>query len=214
MIGLVSVFFLLIYIVVFVLTFLGSAFARVFLRKIAIINTIIIFLLIVGILFITSIIPGSAVLSVLGISLLLASVFEEAAKHLMSVGLTGRDFRFSKQDIIFFTFFVVLGFVFVENILYFIYSDFSLVQWVFRSFFTLIAHLFAASMCAYFWWKALSYPLFSLRYFTTFLLGFFLASIIHMLYNLSLEKGSLLFVLLFTIAGYMVFTKLIMKEDK
>lgn len=57
MIGFVAGFFLVLYSVIFALTFLGSAFARVFLRKIAIIHTVIIFSFTVGILLISKAIP-------------------------------------------------------------------------------------------------------------------------------------------------------------
>ena len=86
----------------------------------------------------------------------------------MSIGLMSQDFAFSRRDIIIFTLFVVLGFVFVENILYLLRSDLVLSTWIFRSFFSLTAHLLAASICAYAWWRALSYEPYSVRYVAIF----------------------------------------------
>jgi RsiW-degrading membrane proteinase PrsW (M82 family) len=130
----------------------------------------------------------------------------------MSIGMTGKDFRFSRKDIIFFTFSVVLGFIFIENILYFFSWILPVWQWIFRSIFTMIIHIFAATICAHFWWKALSYKLFSFRYFIVFFSGFVLAAMVHMLYNLSLQTGNIMVVIVFAIIGYMMFTRLIVKE--
>lgn len=129
---------------------------------------------------------------------------EEAAKHLGSVGLIGREFKFSKRDIISFTFFVVLGFVFAENLVYLASGQFSLGVWIGRSFFTLIAHVFTTLICAHYWWRALSYPLFSARYIMTFLTGFALAGGLHTLYNYLLSEGSILGLIIYAIVGYVL----------
>ncbi len=152
----------------------------------------IIFLITGTLLFLVDFIPSIQVFIGLSFSFLIASFFEEASKHLMSIGLAGQDFRFSKSDILTFTLFSVLGFVFCENIIYLIGGHAPLGEWIYRSIFTLIAHIFAASICAYYWWRALSYQLFSRRYIAFFLLGFLLASGAHTLYNLLLESNSLL----------------------
>jgi RsiW-degrading membrane proteinase PrsW (M82 family) len=86
----------------------------------------------------------------------------------MSIGLMSQDFAFSRRDIIIFTLFVVLGFVFIENLLYLFLSDTGLSTWIFRSFFSLMAHLLASVICAYAWWRALSYEPYSLRYIAIF----------------------------------------------
>lgn len=182
-------------------------------RKIALLHTILIFFVTGITVILTHYLSGSLIVPALLSSILLASFFEETTKHFASIGLIGKDFQFSKQDIILFTFFVAIGFVFIENIFYFIRGDLSLGQWVFRSFFTLILHVFAAVVCSYFWWKALSYRLFSPRYIITFILGFILASSIHAVYNLSLAKGNIALVLIFAGVGYVVFTRLLLKEE-
>lgn len=130
---------------------------------------------------------GSAQGALLLFPVFFAAFFEETAKHLTTVGLLSRDFRFSLRDLSFFTFFIVLGFVFFENIFYIFQEGISPLAVVFRSFFVLSVHLFAAMICTFFWWKALSYSFFSFRYLFYFFLGFLLATGVHAFYNHSLE---------------------------
>ncbi|MFZ2256471.1 MAG: PrsW family glutamic-type intramembrane protease [Patescibacteria group bacterium] len=99
---------------------------------------------------------------------------------------------------------MVLGFVFAENLLYLVSGQFSLGTWIWRSFFTLIAHVFTALICAHFWWRALSYPLFSARYIGTFLIGFLLAGGLHTLYNLLLAGGNIIGLLIYVVVGYVL----------
>lgn len=103
-----------------------------------------------------------------------------------------QDFRFSRSDIIIFTIFVVLGFIFIENLLYLVHGGFSLSTWIFRSFFSLSAHLLSAIICAYAWWRALSYEPFSWQYISIFTSGFIIAVIAHLGYNMILEQGSVI----------------------
>ncbi len=110
----------------------------------------------------------------------------------MSIGLMSQDFAFSRRDIIIFTLFVVLGFVFVENLLYLFAADMSLSTWIFRSSISLMAHLLSAVICAYAWWRALSYEPDSVRYIAIFALGLSLAVLTHLGYNLILREGSIL----------------------
>ncbi len=79
--------------------------------------TIIVAILIL-VLISTSILPGGAIIALAVTPLLISSLIEESSKHLMSIGLMSQDFAFSRRDVIIFTLFVVLGFVFVENLLY------------------------------------------------------------------------------------------------
>jgi hypothetical protein len=154
---------------------------------------------------VASYIPSLTFLSGFSFALLVTSLFEESSKHLVSLGLAGQDYRFSRSDIFSFTLFSVLGFVFAENVLYLTATDTAFFDWIYRSIFTLIAHVFAASVCAYFWWKALSYELFSVRYIATFLLGFALAIAAHTLYNIFSVSGSFLLLAIYVILGYMAF---------
>ena len=127
----------------------------------------------------------------------IAACLEEWVKHVSSIGLTARDFRFSRGDFLVFTFFVTLGFVSVENILYLIEAY----RWgtlsvfttgIYRLLFALPLHVFAASICVVFWWRALSYGWLSWRYISLFLLGFIIAIVMHSFYNLLIERGDII----------------------
>ncbi|MBP9780041.1 PrsW family intramembrane metalloprotease [Candidatus Gracilibacteria bacterium] len=200
------------YVGIRILTYYGSPFARVFLRRIALGHIILIFLVTLGLLFFASIFPSMTLFVGLSFAFLTTSLFEEASKHLVSIGLAGQDFKFSKSDILTFTLFSVLGFVFCENIFYLFYDEATLGQWLYRSLFTLVAHIVASSLCAYYWWKALSYELFSVKYIGYFVLGFLLASGLHTLYNLLLQENAFLGLISYIIIGYMTLIILFAKK--
>lgn len=206
------VLLVLLYGIIFVLTRYGSSFSRVFLRKMAIRHMFMIFLLSLFLLFVSHFFEGTLFFSVFSFSLLFVSLFEEASKHLVSIGLVGHDFHFSKSDILTFTLFSVLGFVFSENLIYFALRDWNLLEWIYRSFFTLLSHIFAASLCAYFWWKWLSYELFSLQYIRTFLTGFILAIGAHTLYNSILEHGMIFGLIWYVIVWYFLLVVLFSRQ--
>ncbi len=202
--GLFIGYFLILTFIILGLTLFGSRFARVFLQKIALVHAILLLIVLLCIYMLRQ--GGDIIPSITpAIALLLLTPFlEEGAKHLWTVWLMGRDFHFSQKDIISFTFFVVLGFVFAENFLYLVRGDFSLSTWIWRSFFSLVAHVFSALICAHYWWKALSYPLFSLRYILTFIIWFILAGGAHMLYNTLASAGSIVGLIMYAIVGYIL----------
>lgn len=210
--GVIGGFFLLLYLLIIILTFFGSSYARVFIRKIALLHASIMFLSILAMTFMQHIFGEISLVSWVLFPLLFSAFLEESAKHLGSIGLIGRDFSFSQKDVILMTFFVVLWFVFAENLLYFFDGRWSLPVWIFRSFFTLLAHIFLASICAYFWWKALSYRLFSLRYVATFFFGFLIASMFHFVYNSFLESGSMIGIFIALAWGYVFFTRALLPK--
>ena len=142
---------------------------------------------------------------------------EESLKHLSSVGLTAKEFRFTRRDLLIFAFFITLGFVFVENILYlkeaFPHGLSSLMlTGMSRSFFSLLAHLLSASICVMFWWKALSYGVFSLKYSAIFLGGFILSSIAHALFNSLVDHAPYWTVILYAVVAYITFTQWLVLE--
>ncbi len=148
----------------------------------------------------------------------IAAYLEEGVKHISSIGLTAKDFRFSQIDFLLFTFFITLGFVTGENILYLREAYTSgilsvMITGIYRVFFALPLHVFAASICVMFWWKALSYDFFSWRYIVFFLSGFISATIIHSIYNLLIEKNSFILLIIFVGIGYMAFTQWILLEE-
>ncbi len=197
---------------VVILTHFWSSFSRVFLRKITVIHGILLFILAGLAILISHSLGTSYVVPILFTSILISAYFEEVVKHFSSLALMGKDFRFSKRDVVLFTFFVAIGFVFVENILYFIRWDLSISQWIFRSFFTLVLHVFSAVFCSYYWWKALSYSFFSWKYMITFVVWFLGANAIHVLYNYSLENSNIIVVLIITTIGYLFLSRMLIEE--
>lgn len=198
--------------IVFLMIHWGSIFARGVLQKVATTHIITILMLLILVSVGSVYIPWSIILILSTFPLLISSLVEEWSKHLMSIGLMSQDFRFSRSDIILFTIFVVLGFIFIENILYLIQWNFSLSTWIFRSFFSLSAHLISSILCAYAWWKALSYEPFSWQYIGIFTTGFILAVMVHLIYNTILTQGSILGLCIYMIVGYIVTTQWILIE--
>ncbi len=207
------IFIILLTISVFILIQFWSNFARKILQKIAIANIIIITCWIILLVFISLIIPESAIILIMIAPLIISSLIEESSKHLMSIWLMSQDFRFSQRDVILFTIFVVLWFVFIENILYFFRWQWGMWTWIFRWFFSLIAHIFSAVICAYAWWRALSYIPFSLKYISIFTIGFWWAIISHMTYNYILQQGSIIWLFMYCIIAYFIITKSILKNS-
>jgi PrsW family intramembrane metalloprotease len=149
----------------------------------------------------------------------IAACLEEWAKHVSSIWLSARDFRFSRRDFLLFTFFVTLGFALAENLAYFIGAYTSgtrsvFFTWVYRLLFALPLHVLSASICVMLWWKALSYGVFSWRYVVLFVSGFILAILVHSLYNLLIEKEQILLLIIFAGLGYMSFTQWILALEE
>ncbi len=207
-------FVLILTIVVSSLIQRGSIFARGVLQKVTRVNSIVVVLLLLFVVVSSNYIPGSTILIVSVIPLLISSLIEESSKHLMSIGLMSQDYRFSRSDIIIFTIFVVLGFIFIENLLYLFQANISLPTWIFRSFFSLSAHLLSAVICAYAWWRALSYEPYSTQYVSIFSLGFIIAVIAHLGYNMILAQGSTIGLFVYMVLWYVVVTQGIIENIK
>lgn len=148
----------------------------------------------------------------------IAAFLEEWVKHISSIWLTSREFRFSRTDFLLFTFFITLGFIVGENILYFkeAYNNWIfaiLIMGIYRLLFALPLHIFAASICVMFWWKALSYRFLSWQYIGFFITGFILASGVHSLYNTLAEKNNFILLLFLTAIAYFSFTRWLIWED-
>lgn len=147
------------------------------------------------------------------IPMLLAVFFEEISKHMTTLGYLGQKFHFSLRDFAYFSFFVVTGFVFFENILYFFQgTGQSLVASIYRSIFPFSAHLLSAGICTLFWWKALSYPFVSLKYALYFISGLLLAIGVHLLYNISVAQGWFWLSVLVLFGAYILFVSMIHSE--
>jgi hypothetical protein len=147
----------------------------------------------------------------------LSASMEEGLKHLSALGLNANDFRFSRIDLILFSFFVTLGFVTIENMIFLGYLFDEAPQTMFfagigRILFALPVHVLAATICALFWWKALSYKLFSPLYVYYFVLGYLLASLVHMFFNYASTTELTLILPIMAIGSYMYFTYWIQKD--
>lgn len=209
----IGIFVILLSITVFLLIQFGSHFARKILQKVAIANILIITCWIILLVSSSLLVPQSAVLLVMIAPLIVSSLIEESSKHLMSIWLMSQDFRFSQRDVVLFTIFVVLWFVFIENLLYFFKWQWGMWTWIFRSFFSLIAHIFSAVICAYAWWRALSYIPFSIKYISIFTLWFWWAIVSHMIYNYILQQGSIIGLLMYCAVAYVIITRSILKKS-
>lgn len=65
-----------------------------------------------------------------------------------------------------------------------------------------------------FWWKALSYGVFSFKYSVIFLLGFILASIAHMVFNILVDYAPYWGLILYAIMAYTVFTQWLVLDSE
>lgn len=205
---------------VYLLTSLGSPYIRGFLRRVALLHALIFtFLLAVSYGLERCIgwnVANIALFASMGSYILLASL-EEWVKHLSTVGLTAREFRFSRTDFLLFTFFISLGFVFTENILYFVKAwESSLGNIVSlgigRTLFATTIHIFASAICVMCWWRGLSYGVFSLRYILWIILGFTISTLIHALYNSLMADGHIIAVIGLFLLGYFAFTQWLISE--
>jgi len=206
--GEVVFFFIFIFLVGISIFFSSYSFSRIwgkFARTLLFAHAVVFLLLGWCIFFLEKYIALPWVVSVFILSFFSRAILEEGAKHLSSIGLLWSDFRFSEKDILFFTLFSVLGFVFAENILYLLFSSFSLGTLVMRSFFTIIIHIFAALVCTVFWWKAMSYRFLSLKYIVIFLFGCLLAWLLHAIANSILASGSIFLLSIMCGLFYLVF---------
>lgn len=199
------------YIGIWILTLFGSVTARGFVRRVSFLHLSAVVFLFFLLFLLIKFLPDSWLLAGILITIFLPAFFEEISKHFSLLGLLGKKFSFSLADLTVFSFCVVLGFVFVENILYFLKFWPSIWLSISRTIFAFATHLLSALIAMLAWWKALSYPLASLRYFAYFSSGFFLATLLHFLYNYSLSSSSTLLLVPYSIAAYGLFVYLIKK---
>lgn len=209
----IIVFFWLVSFFYFLLIFITqfrSSVSWFFLKKVGFLHASIIFFLFLTILIFGKILNNEFFTGIL-ITLFLPAFFEEISKHFSMMGLLAKKFSFSLRDLTIFTFCVVLGFVFVENVLYFWKYGVSVFMALFRSFFAFSAHLLAALIAMFAWWKALAYPLVSFKYFLYFALGLLWASFLHFLYNYSIQNGKNIVFFPYLIASYGLFVYFLKK---
>ena len=208
--------------VIWIITLYGSKYIRWFLRKLALLHGVIFLLVYIIFFLLEKLIPVSFFsvgLFVALSGLIFSASLEEGIKHLSTLGTSASSFRFSRADFLAFTLFITLWFVFIENILFFI-QIFN--QWTIaiiqvgcmRLLFALLAHFFAASICVVWWWKALSYGVFSYKYSLFFFIGFILSVLAHTLFNFLIIENLFLGILLFSLIAYIFITRWMLSSDQ
>lgn len=199
-----------------------SPFIWWFLRKALLLHILIFCFVVISGVFIADIFPRSNSLLVLLTSIggfLLAASIEEWVKHVSTLGLTSKEFRFTRRDFLLFTFFVTLGFSTIENAIY-LFWNIDVSPWsilligISRILFSLTIHIFAASICVMLWWKALSYKIFSYKYTFFFLMGYIGATVVHGVYNLLLDRSYIFPLFVLTGVGYFSFTQWLNLDER
>lgn len=199
----------------------GSPFIRWFLRKTLLLHSIIFCGVFAWALLLKSILPISfsllAFLMWIG-SFLLAASIEEWVKHISTLWLTAKEFRFTRRDFLIFTFFVTLWFSTFENAIYLFGQIHNWPGAVFltgisRILFSLTIHVFAAAICVMMWWKALSYKFFSAKYILFFLLGYIGATLVHGTFNVLLDRSYIVPLFVLTGVWYFSFTQWLSLDD-
>ncbi len=222
MIASFCILFLILWGITWWITRKGSPFIRWFLRKVIVLHSILF-----SIVFLLGILGNSifslwawfiGILSGIGTFLIAASI-EEWVKHVSTLGLTSREFRFSRRDFLLFTFFVTLGFVTLENAIY-MFSVIWKWPWdvfvvgITRILFSLPIHVFSAAICVVMWWEALSFRFFSFRYIALFLLWYVGATFIHWMFNVFVNEPYIIPVFVLTGVWYFSFTQWIIQGDE
>ena len=193
----------------------GSPFIRWFLRKALFLHSMIFCSVFAWTLLLKWVIPTSNSFLIFLTSIwrfLLAASIEEWVKHVSTLWLTAKEFRFTRRDFLIFTFFVTLWFSTVESAIYLFSHIDSWPWWILfigisRILFSLTIHVFAASICVMMWWKALSYKMYSYKYIFLFVLGYMIATIIHGAYNILLDRSYIFPLIVLTWVWYFSFSQ-------
>lgn len=203
------IFLLFFGIFVYFLSQKWSKFSKKFLQLTTRIHGIAIIIIFSGIFLFEKLLTGNFFLAGILATIFIPAFLEEISKHFSVLGVLSQRFAFSLREIAMFSFCVVLGFVFVENILYLFSYGTSISLAVSRSIFSFSAHLLASLLCALAWWKSLSYRFGSWQYFFWFTSGFFAATFSHFFYNWAISSGNHFIFLPYVLASYGLFVYLI-----
>ncbi|MDD3301972.1 MAG: PrsW family glutamic-type intramembrane protease [Candidatus Gracilibacteria bacterium] len=151
---------------------------------------------------------------------LFVALIEELSKHINFLG-TSLGFVKTINKGVLYTFFVALGFVFLENILY-IYNTYiayglssdTITVYFSRSVFSLMLHIFCSGVIAYYFSKAyLEYgKSFNLGYVKNLLIGIFFSVLLHSFFDISLEFGWTFVMILYFVFGYFYITSIFYKS--
>lgn len=164
------IFLALAYGIIFIFSRFKSRLASTFIARVSLFHIVCLAFIFAIFFFSGKIFFGNFFLSGIFFAIFLNAFLEEISKHFSSLALLGAKFRFSLRDLLIFAFCSAIGFTFVENFLYFFLGNSSGFSLIFRSIFTFSAHLLSAVICTVFWWKSLSYKIFSWKYFLFFII--------------------------------------------
>lgn len=191
----------------------GSKIPKIFLKKISLIHSFLVFLTILFFVFLVYTFVDNSYFLIFLIPIIFSALLEEIAKHFTMLALMGRYFSFSLRDLTIFVFCIVLGFVFVENILYLFKYWFSFSLSISRSIFTFSAHVVSAMIIVISWWKSLSYRLGSFGYIFWFLIWILLSVISHSIYNFALQNNYNIIALFYIFLAYWFFVYWMNKKN-
>ena len=152
---------------------------------------------------------------------ILVAFIEEVSKHFNFIWVSILDIK-KVEDWVLYAIFVALGFSFVENILYFYYLysgywiNFELVKsYFFRSVFSLMLHVFASSVIAYYFSKAYlkykkEWKIFP--YLKIFFIWLTIAILLHFIFDFSLTLGFGFIVILYFVIAYLYISSIFYRE--
>lgn len=206
------IFLALAYGIIFIFSRFKSRLASTFIARVSLFHIVCLAFIFAIFFFSGKIFFGNFFLSGIFFAIFLNAFLEEISKHFSSLALLGAKFRFSLRDLLIFAFCSAIGFTFVENFLYFFLGNSSGFSLIFRSIFTFSAHLLSAVICTVFWWKSLSYKIFSWKYFLFFIIWFCFAVGVHAIFNFALSSNFLIILLPYLFVSYGSFVYFLQKE--
>ena len=152
---------------------------------------------------------------------LIVAFIEEASKHFNFLSSSLIKINSISQGVLY-AIYIALGFALFENILYFyhFYSQnglsFDFVKlYFYRSIFTIITHIFASSLIAFFFTKAyLLYKekSFNKQFVLMFWAGIFYSILAHLIFDVSLTLGFNFIIILYLVFGYLYVSFIFFRE--
>ena len=153
---------------------------------------------------------------------LVVGIMEEAAKHFNMIPVLSSP-EILKKNIVLYAIFVALGFSWIENMIY-AYSyilhhgmdQWFLTNFLYRSIFSVMVHVFASSVIAYYFAAAIAgYKKNKniLSYLKIFLFWFVCGILLHSWFDISLTLWWWIFIVIYFIAGYLYLTSILYREE-
>jgi RsiW-degrading membrane proteinase PrsW (M82 family) len=151
---------------------------------------------------------------------LFIALIEELSKH-SNFLWTSLNYINTIQKWVLYAFFVTLGFVFLENILYiynvylntWFWSDFFLVYFT-RSIFSLMLHIFCSALLSYYFLKSYFkyWNIMSIGFIKIFFLGILFAVFWHAFFDISLEFWWTFMMMIYFLFGYFYITSIFYRD--